>query len=226
MILKSKRNLHIYFSNNDRSCETSEEFADINSHLYFSYSEDIVIKTYSFDNAVVHQIPGDGHCLVNAVLESMRRENCLVVPSCGGLLEMLRYELLSNLDFYKCNMTSDMDVVSQLNDYIHHRKYGSDIVDIVLLAISNFLRITINVFIEKEEKYMLLNVLEITPGRTSAEQSVNILRSGDHFNAISFPLKALKGPTPASEKTKRVEISNQSVKKEGMFSINLGLCPK
>ena len=67
------------------------------------------------------------------------------------------------------------------------RHYNSDLVDLVLVAATNCLRLTINVFEEEEEeKYVLYNMKELVPSRTTSIHTINVLQCGDHYNSIKI----------------------------------------
>lgn len=57
------------------------------------------LKEHSKEKTMESRIPGDGHCLINAILTSMQQINHPVIPSTNGLTEMIRYEILSNSYF-------------------------------------------------------------------------------------------------------------------------------
>lgn len=47
---------------------------------------------------------------------------------------MVRYEILSNLEYYKNILVFEDDFVQQLEEYISLNKYTSVIVDVVIIA--------------------------------------------------------------------------------------------
>ena len=66
----------------------------------------------------------------------------------------------------------DTDFIKQLDDYTKHRRYSTDIVDMVLIAASNTLRLSINVFVPEQEYYLLYKLRQITQIRLASIQFV------------------------------------------------------
>ena len=116
----------------------------------------------------------------------MRATNHPATPSTNGLLEIVRFEILSNIDFYRNNLVASDDFVKQLEDYISKGNYTSDVVDLVILAASNALNLTINIYVIENNSYLLFELMKIEPKRTQSNHSINVLRVSDHFNSIAF----------------------------------------
>ena len=129
-------------------------------------------------------IRGDEHCVINAILESMRAINHPATPSTNDLLEMVRFEILSNIEFYRSNLVASDDFVKQLEDYISNGNYTSDAVDLVILAASNALNLAINIYVIENNSYLRFELMKIEPKRTLSNHNINVLRVSDHFNSI------------------------------------------
>lgn len=116
----------------------------------------------------------------------MRNKNLPVIPSRDGLLQMLEYEILKNIEVYKNYTIIEDDFVGQLEKYISTGNYGSDVVDLVLYAASNVLCLIINVFELQEIHYVLNDMKRITPRENYCLGTIDVVRHLDHFNSISF----------------------------------------
>ena len=117
----------------------------------------------------------------------MESKHYRAILSVEALQEMIRYEILSNIDFYKPSLyIEDTDFIKQLGDYTKHRCYSSDIVDVVLIAASNALRLSINAFVSEQEYYLLYKLRQITPIRTTSIRETNIVHVSGYFDVINF----------------------------------------
>lgn len=115
----------------------------------------------------------------------MESNNHPVVPTSTDLLDMIYFEILNNIDFYRHSLIADDDFIEQLEDYIISKKYTSDIVDLIVVAACNVLNIKINIYILRNNHYELNRLMVINPAKKSVA-GINLLRSGEHFNSISF----------------------------------------
>jgi len=66
----------------------------------------------------------------------LENKNFQMVPSRDGLLEMLKYEILKNIEFYKNFIIAEDDFIAQLEKYISFGNYGNDVVDLILYTAS------------------------------------------------------------------------------------------
>ena len=129
-------------------------------------------------------IPGDGYCAINSIIHGMKSHGMRMVPSCNGLLQMIEYELMRNLNRYE-SFIGDIDFVGQLESLIHKRSYRSDINDLVMHSASNALGLVINIYERHEDKYVLYNMKSIHPYGTPVG-SINVVRYYEHYNSITI----------------------------------------
>lgn len=109
-----------------------------------------------------------------------------VIPSRDGLLQMMNYEILKNLEHYALFIEEENDFVGQLENYIYKRSYGSNIIDLILFSISNTLRLSINIFELHNGSYTLFNMKSIHPRDEAPLCNIDVVRHSDHFNSISI----------------------------------------
>ena len=112
--------------------------------------DDVIITTVGKKHAIVQKLPGDGLCALNAVIQSMKFKN-EIIPNLEEMTAKIQNELLNNLEFYGKWIDEGDDIMYQLNNYVYNHIYNSNIVDIVLLLISNAYKVVINVFIPQNE---------------------------------------------------------------------------
>lgn len=152
-------------------------------HFTFFYRNHVLAKVHkNFVKELV--IPGDGYCLVNSVIVAMEQLKLPGIPPRDILLQMAKYDILSNMDVYNSFIVTDDDFKSKLEKYISHGSYNSDIVDLIMYSLSNSLKLTINTYVVEGEFYVLEDLRQITPHSGFSNHFLNIVRHRDHFNVI------------------------------------------
>ena len=91
---------------------------------------------------------------MNAVIDNMKSKQFNDIPRIDQMILKLRQELLGNLDFYGKWIDEKDDILLQFDNYVYNRVYNQNLVDIVLLLISNAYKIKINVYISQEDHYI------------------------------------------------------------------------
>ena len=107
-----------------------------------------------------------------------------IIPSLKEMTAKIENELLNNLEFYGKQIDEVDDIMYQLNNYVYNHIYNSNIVDIVLLLISNAYKRVINVFIPQNDHYILYRLRKITPRENTLQCDINLLKTGDHFDSL------------------------------------------
>ena len=152
-------------------------------HFTFFYRDHVLANVHKdFVEELV--IPGDGYCLVNSVIVAMERLKLPGVPTRDILLQMAKYDILSNMDIYNSFIDNEDDFKSKLEKYISHGSYNSDIVDLVMYSLSNSLKLTINTYVLEGQFYVLEDLRRITPHSGISNRRLNIVRHRDHFHVI------------------------------------------
>ena len=110
------------------------------------------------------------------------------MPSHQDILEMLRQEIIENLDFYSdCLALGENDFISELDRFIEEKSYGNPTADIVLLALANAFKTTISILEENASGYVFKTptMNRILPHRINSSQyGILILRANEHYDAI------------------------------------------
>ena len=133
--------------------------------------------------------PGDGHCLVHSVLASLSKSSIVAVPSYEGLLQMLRFEIMNNLSYYKefINQADqdNADIEADVDRYINEKQYGKDTMDLIISALANCLGVVLRIFERFGEQFTLYTV-PITPARRGepARAVLDVLRTPGHHDAL------------------------------------------
>ena len=73
---------------------------------------------YQKDEVATYQSPGDGHCVVHSVICSMRNQGLKEITTAGNLIDMVIFEILSNLNFYGAFINAEeVDFIEELERY-------------------------------------------------------------------------------------------------------------
>ena len=157
---------------------------------YFSIlcfrDDDVIITTVGKE--IVQKIPGNGLCALNAVIQRMKFKN-EIIPNLEEMTAKIQNELLNTLEFYGKGIDEGDHITYQLNNYVYNHIYNSNIVDIVLLLISNAYKMVINVFIPQNDHYVLYRSRKITPRENTSQSNINLLKTGDHFDSLFLKSK-------------------------------------
>lgn len=144
-------------------------------------------STYLAHEKVVIPQPGDGHCIIHSVRASLGYSTIKAVPSVAGLLEMVRCEILGNLDYYR-GFSNSADMAWDLNKYITEKSYDRDTLDLVIFALANCLGVVLRLFaFDDEDQQFRLYTVPIVPGRRNdpPRAVLDILKaSRDHYDAL------------------------------------------
>ena len=120
---------------------------------------------------------------------SLSKSSIAAVPSYEGLLQMLRFEIMNNLAYYKEFVNEadqqNADIEADLNRYIHEKAYGKDTMDLIIWALANCLGVELRIF-ERSGQQFTLYTVPITPARRQepARAVLDILRTPEHYDAL------------------------------------------
>ena len=96
----------------------------------------------------------------------------------------LRQELLGNLNFYGKWIDEKHDISLQYDNYVYNRVYNQNLVNIVLLLISNASNIKIDVYVSQEDHYILYRLRKIVPRKDRRGGQIDLLKTRDHFHSL------------------------------------------
>ena len=143
---------------------------------------------YSVAERTVLRQPGDGHCLVHSVRASLAHSKVLACPSVPGLLEMMKFEILSNLQYYHDHVNyEDVDVVRDLEKYVYDKMYSRDTHDLIVYALANCLGVEIRIFeLSENHNQYVLYTEPIPPARRGepCRAVLDLLKYGEHYDAL------------------------------------------
>ena len=101
--------------------------------------------------------------------EKLRYENMKAIPPNSELLTMIKYEVLTNLDYYgKFINSAEVGFIHELEHYGDQKSYGSDTNELVLGAISNLSKC--NVMLLRESPKELF--LECSDNHTTCQRDI------------------------------------------------------
>ena len=137
----------------------------------------------------VKRIRGDGFCAMNAVIDNMTSKQFTDIPRVDEMILKLRQELLGNLDFYGKGIDEKDNILLQFDNYVYNRVYNQNLVDIVLLVISNAYKIKINVYVSQKDHYILYRLKKIVPREVRRKGEIDLLKATDHFDSLLLKSK-------------------------------------
>ena len=142
---------------------------------------------YAIDEKVVKHQPGDGHCLMCSVQESLRHSTVTAVPGTAGLLEMMKFEILNNKDYYDAFCLNAAVNHDDLDRYVNEKVYNRDTLDLAINALANCLGVELRVYELSDDKqqYQLFTI-PIPPARRGdpPRAVLDILKTGEHYDAL------------------------------------------
>ena len=121
---------------------------------------DILITQLQDMNREVVSVPGDGHCLLHAVSESMKNEGIKDFTT-DELCTILIAEVTTYLQ-YNRQYSDGRDIISDVHRYVRLKEYNNNTTDLVLAALCNALGIAAVIFHPVSSQ---VSVIAIGPGR-------------------------------------------------------------
>ena len=146
--------------------------------------DDVICHRISQENAKVKRIRGDVFCARNAVIDNIKSKQFNDIPRVDQMILQLRQELLGNLDFYSKWIDQTDDILLQFDNYVYNRVYNQNLIDIVLLLISNAYKIKIYVYVSQEDHYILYRLRKIIPREGRRGGEIDLLKTTDHFDSF------------------------------------------
>ena len=132
----------------------------------------------------VTPVPGDGHCLLHAIVKSCasQRPDKYEIHE-EKLLHLLRRETLENSHRYMQFLLNRGSLKTGLENYVRHKVYNSEFGDIVPLVLSNALGLNIEIVYRNGERF---NSLRVVCDRSQKTDDVlYIYKDRDHYNALT-----------------------------------------
>ena len=158
----------------------SDMKASYNTRVHYFLNEKIVLKQ-----------PGDSHCIIHAVRACLLKSNVTAIPSYEGLFQMLKCEILNNLDFYmgfiNARDSGNSDIVASIDRYMNNKAYEQDTMDIVIFALANCLGIEVKIVqTSNDGQQYTLYTCPITPARAEEKLKavIDLLFSLGHYDAL------------------------------------------
>ena len=143
----------------------------------------VSLRNNSFwDEFSVIPFPGDGHCLITSIVNSMLMQKQIVITA-SDLLQSICSETVNNLDVYK-SLLEESDALKidlQLKNYVYHKVYNSGFGDLVPVIIARAKKLNIVIVSKEFEKgfYKL-------PFAIDSSDEKYIRKNGDNYDGIGI----------------------------------------
>ena len=128
--------------------------------------------------------PGDGHCLIHSVSNSWSSQHPSLLPlDLETIKSSIFTEAVNNAHLYVPFLPTKHSLFEGLRHYLIDKQYNHAFGDLVPLVIANAVSVNLNVFNDKcKNGYDMINLVP----RSNSCISLDLHRSGDHYNAIEF----------------------------------------
>lgn len=137
----------------------------------FNYSFDEYIEAKSL---IIHEIAGDGHCLINAVAFNLKSLNYYQI------IESLKLESNSS-EWQQFYFDKTFKFKDDMQNYIYNKFWDQEAIDIVPLMISKITKTNINIFkINTDDSF---NVIIISHEKTY-DNFISVMLKNNHYSAI------------------------------------------
>ena len=131
---------------------------------------------------LVIQVAGDGHCLFNAIRESLSAQHKITFPI-SRLIQLCRIDFEGNLQHYLPAFEHGLVHARQLADeYLVNKNYSNTFADLAPYMLANSLKFNV-VILDKSSSNDLLRIQNVLP-RDESHQSVYIMKSGEHYSGF------------------------------------------
>ena len=152
-------------------------------YLYFSHSPRGFHVSTSYE---IIKVPGDGHCMIHAWKIALQNSREIRnKPFYTQLYNSIYDEFTKNINHYINFVLDTTDIAEEVHNYLLRRDYASDIGDLVLQALANVTKTSAMIYIE-DELGKLVQSSYIEPINGQIEGSINLLKSGQHYDVIVF----------------------------------------
>ena len=129
------------------------------------------------------QTPGDGHCLIHAIISSWKFQiDDISPPTIHSILCSIFVEAITNYSKYSCFLPylNKSQYINLLRRYILQKHYNSCLGDIIPSIISNSLGINIHILQAEQPTTTILSQLTTPLGFISIQKHL------DHYSAVKF----------------------------------------
>ena len=138
-----------------------------------------------WDKFDIIKSPGDGHCLLYSIIESMRCQlNCTKI-NLSKLIQCITTELVLNKHFYIdfTDYMSGRNMEDAMNMYIHSRLYDTSYGDLVPIIIANVLCINIAIATQNTAHCLLITYRDCVMAKCN--NTVFISKNQKHYDGMS-----------------------------------------
>ena len=148
-------------------CRTNINWADLDEHLRLF-------------NMAVYPVAGDGYCYIRSIIKVLQVDYGWHF-TIDEVIELVEENVLENLNHYsKWHAASKREIVHDTGYYLRGRQYTIDIVDVIVAATADYLRIQLKVFNKYGSK---VNIISHT-SPNYANCSVYVRLAHEHYDAV------------------------------------------
>ena len=171
-----------------RSQRRSDDFSDSSRNIFYQVRS----RKRKHVNPVLREagfkmisVPGDGHCLLHALIKSWSHQ---IVSDSAPSLNALKALFIDEITYKKerylpfCG-TSPAAFIGLAHSYIISKTYNNTFCDVIPLILANMLSVTIHIMDDLNSN---MQFFDIVPDNKLSKHSIYLYRTGDHYNALSL----------------------------------------
>lgn len=146
---------------------------------------------YSNNTGIILKSPQDGHCILHSVVSSWAAQlpTHKYQPTLSDLKCKVFQEIENNIIYYQhlCGC-SVQHLKKQRNDYLEHKIYNNDLVDIIPNIMSEILKVKLCILNMTNNTQPNIQALKIQPIRSPRSHlTLYLQRLPDHYNGLKLP---------------------------------------
>ena len=190
-------------------CRTNINWIDLDDHLRHF-------------NMAVYPVAGDGYCYIRSIIKVLQIDYGRKF-SIDEIIELVEENILDNLDYYaKWHPASKREIVRDTSFFLRGRQYTIDVVDVIVAATADALRIQLKVFNKFGSK---VNIISHT-SPNFANCSVYVRLAYQHYDAVVDFTQVPKGVTVTKNQSVTSYAKDLPSTQEDLNDFNLGKSSK
>ena len=135
-------------------------------------------------NYQIIKAPSDGHCMIHAWDIALKNSRQIPnKPNYQQLCSSIHHELTKNNNRYRDFISNTTNMDEEVQKYLQHKNYASEVGDLVLPALANVTDISAIIYTEDGEG-VAVQSSTVKPINCQSKGSINLLKKGQHYDVI------------------------------------------
>lgn len=148
---------------------------------YFTHSPQSLCVSENYE---IIKTRKDGHCMIHAWKTALEKSKKIQKkPFYRELCNSIYYELTNNINRYSSFVPHTTNIAQEVDMFLQHRNFASDVGDLVLHALANATEISAMVY-KEDRGGNLVQSSYVEPINGQSSGLINLLKSGQHYDVI------------------------------------------